>query len=531
MGRAGKAHSKEWSDSYNVKDLDTGETKWIDLREYKKFQQVVENEEDLLGNFEDEDILSAKLKELDHWKENNVYENVKYGGQKLVTTRWVVTEKDVDGARICKARLVARGFEEQNEELTTDSPTCAPEILKITLAIMKSYGWKCKSLDVKTAYLQGEEIKRTVYLKPPREARTKDIWKLRKAVYGLKDAARVWYNSVINIIRGLGGFKSSLDPTIFYWKSQGKLIGIMCTHVDDFCYGGTHQFEQDIIMELKNKLRVGMEKVQTFRYIGVNIEDNKSCISLDQKEYIRGIKIPDIKRFRDPRDLNESEQTEYRALVGQLNWVTQQTRPDLGYNVSDRSKYCKKSDTKEMKKLIKIANKAKEQEWEIKLECLNGKLEIEVFADASFNNVGDGHSQMGYIISVKDKHGHRCPLFWKSRVAKRVAKSTLEAEALGVGEAAEAAIYLKKIWQEITMEQELPILIKTDSRTLERAVKSTSLVLSRRLRIDIAALREMIVEREIESLEWISSKDQVADGLTKEGVNMERIFKYITGKL
>ena len=41
-------------------------------------------------------------------------------------------------------------------------------------------GWKIHSLDIKTAYLQGDEIKRTIYLRPPLEAR-------EEGVYGLKD--------------------------------------------------------------------------------------------------------------------------------------------------------------------------------------------------------------------------------------------------------------------------------------------------------------------------------------------------------
>lgn len=40
-----------------------------------------------------------------------------------------------------------------------------------------------------TAFLQGKKIKRTVYLRSPREANTKKIWELQKCVHGLADAS------------------------------------------------------------------------------------------------------------------------------------------------------------------------------------------------------------------------------------------------------------------------------------------------------------------------------------------------------
>ena len=98
-------------------------------------------------------------------------------------------EKENHGKKFCKARLVARGFEEV-ENLITDAPTCASESLKMGLTIIQRNGWECQTIDIKTAYLQGKNIEREVFVKPPKEARTEKIWKLNRTVYGLKDAAR-----------------------------------------------------------------------------------------------------------------------------------------------------------------------------------------------------------------------------------------------------------------------------------------------------------------------------------------------------
>ena len=132
-----------------------------------------------------------------------------------------------------------RGFLEKNENnMECEAPTCTNEGLKIVISTIKRNKWKVRSLDIKTAYLQGKVIEREVYLQSPIEAKTDKIWKLRKAVYGLKDAARSWYDSLMAILKTTGGRKSTVDPTIMMWKEKDKLIGVMCVHVDDLCYGG-----------------------------------------------------------------------------------------------------------------------------------------------------------------------------------------------------------------------------------------------------------------------------------------------------
>jgi len=320
-------------------------------------------------------------------------------GQKTISTRWIITEKLNHGKRICKARLVAQGFEEQKENNRTDAPTCSAEILKSTIALINFNGWECKTIDIKTAYLQGENIERKVYLKPPREARCKKIWKLRKAVYGLRDAARTWYESLVKLLKNMGGKRSIFEPTLFYWKKKGKLWGVMCTHVDDLLYGGNKDFENYIIEKMKKKIQTGLEEEKSFKYVGIQVDRKGKNVIMNQNKYVQSIEEPEIKQYRDERELTREEMKQYRGLVGQLNWISQHTRPELSFEVSNLSKSCKKGTTRDMRKLIKTVKRAKELEGNIVMEKINKEgIEFEVYADASFNNVGDGNSQIGYIV-------------------------------------------------------------------------------------------------------------------------------------
>ena len=88
-----------------------------------------------------------------------------------------------------KARLVAKGFQEDTI-VRTDSPTCRKENIRVLIAIAATNRWRVKSLDIKSAFLQGKKIDREVYVKPPKEFQNGKLWKLQKALYGLNDAAR-----------------------------------------------------------------------------------------------------------------------------------------------------------------------------------------------------------------------------------------------------------------------------------------------------------------------------------------------------
>ncbi len=103
--------------------------------------------------------------------------------------------------------LVARGFEELNvSDLPKDSPTCASDTLRIVLAVICQRKCLLNTLDIKAAFLQGRELNRNVYIRPPPEAQCNGIpWKLNKCMYGLTDASLYWHNKVKDTMQQLGG--------------------------------------------------------------------------------------------------------------------------------------------------------------------------------------------------------------------------------------------------------------------------------------------------------------------------------------
>ena len=102
-----------------------------------------------------------------------------------------------------KATLVARRFEEDNlSEIQKDSPTCSKATLRAVLSIVCQRKWNLQSIDIKTAFLQGDSLKREIFVKPPPEAQCdlSILWKLKKCVYGLTDASLMWYDRIIKFV-------------------------------------------------------------------------------------------------------------------------------------------------------------------------------------------------------------------------------------------------------------------------------------------------------------------------------------------
>ena len=57
----------------------------------------------------------------------------------------------------------------------------------------------------------------------------------------------------------------------------------------------------------------------------------------------------------------------------------------------------------------------------------------------------EGKLQIGYMVGFVDKVGGKCPVAWKLKMGRKVAKSTIEAEAISLGEAIEVTVFLKQV--------------------------------------------------------------------------------------
>ena len=100
------------------------------------------------------------------------------------------------------------------------------------------------AVDVKSAFLQADDLDRNVYVRPPSDVRKSDvIWLLKKPLYGLPESSRRWHITINNELIERGLQVSIYDKSQFILRVKDKLYGVLCLHVDDIMFGGRNEMQ------------------------------------------------------------------------------------------------------------------------------------------------------------------------------------------------------------------------------------------------------------------------------------------------
>nr|GEW98332.1 ribonuclease H-like domain-containing protein [Tanacetum cinerariifolium] len=98
-----------------------------------------------------------------------------------------------------------------------------------------------QKMDVKSAFLY-DRIKEEVYVCQPRGFKDLDypdnVYKVEKALYGLHQALRAWYETLAKYLLDNGFHKGKIDQTLFI-KRQKEDILLIQVYVDDIIFGST----------------------------------------------------------------------------------------------------------------------------------------------------------------------------------------------------------------------------------------------------------------------------------------------------
>ena len=481
------------------------------------------------------EIVEAKEKEFQNLQENDVFEWVDDEGGKVVSTKWVITEKtNPDGTRKVKARLVARGFEEQLTDKRVDSPTASRQSLRLIFTAASTMGWELYSLDIASAFLQGKEIQRTVLVRPPKEfAVDGKVWRLKRCLYGLSDAPREWYNKVEDKLTELGGQVSMYDQSMFLWHEKGQLVGIVVAHVDDFTYCGTTRWLDGVMGVVFNSFKISSSGKGAFKYIGLNIEQAGDKIYVDQRQYVETLEEIEIRADRKKQindSLTQEEKGELRSVCGQLLWVTSQTRPDVSFQGCMLSNYGKNGTVKSLVEANKAIKTLKSKEVRLMFPGLGlpDQFKVLAYGDGSHNSLPNGDSQGGHIVFIQG-NDRAAPISWKSKKLDRVTKSPLATEISAIADTADYAYLVAAMIKEMfALESPPMIVLMTDSKSLKDNLESTRVIDDPRQRVDVARMKQMVKKGEIQ-VRWVSSRLQLADSLTKRGASTDYLLEVLAG--
>ncbi|GKC74167.1 retrovirus-related pol polyprotein from transposon TNT 1-94, partial [Tanacetum coccineum] len=236
--------------------------------------------------------IKAMQEELNEFERLEIWELIPQPDKVMeITLKWIYKVKpdDLGGILKNKARL---------------------EKIRIFLAFAAHMNMVVYQMDVKTAFLNGN-LREEVYVSQPNGFVDPDnpnhVYKLKKALYGFKQAPRAWYGMLSLFLISQNFSKGSVDPTLFIRREGKELLLIFQNHRGIFI----------------NQLKYALESLKKYSFDSCDLVDNPM---------VKKSKLDEDKEWKavDP--------SHFRGMIGTLLYLTA-SRPDLQFAICMCARY------------------------------------------------------------------------------------------------------------------------------------------------------------------------------------------------
>ncbi|MBW0493743.1 hypothetical protein O181_033458 [Austropuccinia psidii MF-1] len=325
------------------------------------------------------------------------------------------------------------------------------------------------------------------------------VLKCKKSLYGLKQAARSWYQTLKNWLIGYGFITSNADPCLFIRNQT-----ILFSWVDDILVAGNDSIQ--IINELKSDFKI-KDLGLASHVLGIRIvRDRENHVVINQTHYINELlkkyNMEDCKTTSTPmqsknklepsRDQEANEfkklNLDYRAAIGGLNYISQCTRPDISYAVGHLSQFLEKPNINHWNTFKRI------------LRYLKGTKDLDLHRRSLS---GYAFLYGGGIIS------------WRSKKLGGVSASSTEAEYRSYLAAFHESKWLALLQSKINNKDSKSISIYSDNQgAISREKNPIYHSRTKHIEVHYNSIQDSIENGEVK-LEYLPTEELIADCLTK----------------
>lgn len=328
-----------------------------------------------------------------------------------------------------KARLVAQGFSQKpgihfNE---TFAPVAKSGSIRLMVSLAARYDMKILQLDVATAYLNG--FLKEVLMEPPKELKRllttiinsekidnirrkaekmlsevavgDKVCKLKKALYGLRQAGRSWYLTFDKVLKEHGAVPTNADTCLYRIGKRENMPVLIAVYVDDVLIASHNQEEiVRIISSISKRFTIrNLGNVQ--QCLGIEFSREGNNITLSQRGYIREILerfgMSDCNPISTPVDPNakldkakkisssDEEDLLYRELVGCLTYLASSTRLDISFAAGYLGQYNNYFDESHWKAAKRVLRYLKGT-MDLGLTYCSNSKPLTDYADSSWGN-------------------------------------------------------------------------------------------------------------------------------------------------
>lgn len=354
----------------------------------------------------------------------------------------------------------------------TFAPVPRLKSVQAALSEIAVLGLEMIAFDIATAFLNAT-VDKPIYMTQPEDfiepGKEDHVCLLLKAVYGIKQAPRLWKKTFLNVITQFGLKPVAADMCVFVRFTEDQK-DIFIAFVDDGVFGSTSR-------ETLNKFAehlAGVFDVRSLpptRFIGINIERdlNNKQIFLSQKHVIiKALKkfgMADCQQKSTPADPNarlsasmipqtgggkiDMSTVPYREAVGLLLYLATTTRPDFAFAVCQVAKFCQDPQPAQWNAVKRI------------FAYLKGTCKFGLWLGGRRNAGAIGYTDSDYAGDTDDRKSMSGSLFfyrggpiaWSSRKQQCTALSTIEAEYVPLSEAAKDAIWISNLRRDLDGNQ------------------------------------------------------------------------------
>ena len=503
----------------------------------------------------------AMKKEVTSHEENEHWELMKRSKipkpHKVLPAVWAMKRKRRIATREVykwKARLNIHGGKQEKgvNYWETYSPMVTWNSIRIFLILAIVNDWHTRQIDFVLAYPQAD-VECDMYMEIPRGfqlpagGNPKDYaLKLRRNLYGAKQASRVWAQYLTKGLIARGFVQSKIDECVYY---RGDMI--LLAYVDDCIIISPNNDDIDDIIKLMKVPCKGTrafdvtDEGQLSDYLGVKIErkdDGTICLTqphlIDQIISDLGLKantktkdLPALSSKILNRDTNGHpfrEDWHYRSIIGKLNFLEKSTRPDLAYSVHQCARFSidpKASHAQAVKQIGRYLMANRDKGLILKPDANMG---LEDWVDADFCGNWDRNYAIEDPTTARSRSGYvirycGCPVTWRSKLQTEVALSTTEAEYVALSHSLREVIPIMNLLQEakdkhINVHHVKPIIrctvFEDNDGALELANVPKMRARTKHINSQYHHFRSF-VSRKLISIIRCDSVDQLGDGFTK----------------
>ncbi|KAD2804168.1 hypothetical protein E3N88_37545 [Mikania micrantha] len=496
-----------------------------------------------ISDLESDKWLEAMGAEMQSMHDNQVWDLVDLPPNcKTVGSKWVFKKKtDMDGnVHTFKARLVAKGFTQTQgiDYEETFSPVAMLKSIRILIAISAYYDYEIWQMDVKTAFLNGH-LTEDVYMAQPEgfvdPKNPNKVCKLKKSIYGLKQASRSWNLRFDEKIKEFGFLKNEDEPCV-YMKASGSIVMFLILYVDDILLIGNDIPTLNGVKSWLGKCFAMKDLGEAAYILGIKIYRDRSrrLIGLSQSTYIdkviRRFLMQDAKRgflpmahgtilnkLQCPETEDQKRRMErvpYASAIGSIMYAMLCTRPDVSYALSMTSRYQQNPGDAHwiaVKNILKYLKRTKDMF--LIYGGIDEELCVKCYTDASFQtDRDDSRSQTGFVFTLKGG-----AITWKSSKQTVVAQSTTESEYIAASDAAKEAAWMKKFIADLGVVPSIarPIEVMCDnSGAIAQAKEPRSHHSTKHILRKFHYIRE-ILERGDITINKVHTDHNLADPFTK----------------